>query len=59
MPIFVSFTKQELVELGSPASSFHLVGFSLGAHVAGLAGKRVPGLGRITGRHSRSLSCKT
>ena len=31
-------------------SRFHILGHSLGAHIAGYAGKRLPGLGRVTGR---------
>lgn len=36
-------------EKGAKATNFHLIGHSLGAHVAGYAGKRVPNIGRITG----------
>ncbi|XP_069835810.1 pancreatic lipase-related protein 2-like [Dendropsophus ebraccatus] len=32
-----------------PPSNVHLIGHSLGAHTAGEAGKRQPGIGRITG----------
>lgn len=31
------------------AGNFHIIGHSLGAHICGYAGERIPGLGRITG----------
>ncbi|BFZ16541.1 hypothetical protein BsWGS_19580 [Bradybaena similaris] len=34
---------------GSKADSFHIMGHSLGSHICGYAGERIPGLGRITG----------
>ena len=36
---------------GAAADSFHIIGHSLGAHVAGYAGERIPHLGRITGKY--------
>ncbi|CAH1243020.1 PNLIP [Branchiostoma lanceolatum] len=36
-------------ETGNSASSYHLIGHSLGSHTMGYAGMRIPGLGRITG----------
>ena len=35
---------------GSKATDFHLIGHSLGGHVAGYAGARAKGLARITGK---------
>ncbi|KAF8791739.1 Pancreatic triacylglycerol lipase-like protein [Argiope bruennichi] len=34
---------------GMNPSNVHIIGHSLGAHVAGVAGKQVPNLGRVTG----------
>ncbi|CAF0854104.1 unnamed protein product [Adineta steineri] len=34
---------------GSKAIDFHVIGHSLGSHVAGYVGKNLPGLGRISG----------
>ena len=41
---------------GVSLESFHLIGHSIGAHVAGYADNRVPGLARITG--NRLTYCK-
>ncbi|KAK3746142.1 hypothetical protein RRG08_003581 [Elysia crispata] len=45
----VALVLQTLQSLGGDLATFHLIGYSLGAHIAGYAGNRVPGLGRITG----------
>jgi hypothetical protein len=37
--------------LGLPFNNIHVIGFSLGAHVAGFAGAELKNLSRITGRY--------
>ena len=36
-------------QYGVSAENVHLIGHSLGSHIAGYAGERVKGLGRISG----------
>ncbi|KAK3612363.1 hypothetical protein CHS0354_011083 [Potamilus streckersoni] len=36
-------------KFGANADDFHVIGHSLGAHIGGYAGERLPNLGRITG----------
>ena len=38
---------------GIDFANVHLVGHSLGSHICGYAGERIPGLGRITGSKVR------
>ena len=43
---------RSLVETrGASIADFHIIGHSLGAHVAGYAGERLPNLTRITGKY--------
>ncbi|GFS17764.1 pancreatic lipase-related protein, partial [Elysia marginata] len=44
----VALVLQTLQSLGGDPATFHLIGYSLGAHIAGYAGSRLPDLGRIT-----------
>ena len=46
---------QTLLELGTNPSQIHLIGLSLGAHLASYVAKDVPGIGRLTGKYSLSL----
>lgn len=43
--------------LGAAASSFHIIGHSLGSHIAGYAGEKVHGMGRITGGRRCYRAC--
>lgn len=49
MGSFLSNFIMKLIDLGADRMSIHVIGHSLGAHLAGFAGKRIrPRLGRIT-----------
>jgi len=37
------------VNFGGFAKDYHIIGHSLGGHIAGYAGERIENLGRITG----------
>ncbi|CAL1538426.1 unnamed protein product [Lymnaea stagnalis] len=41
--------KELIKSKGVTAADFHIIGHSLGSHISGYAGERIPGLGRITG----------
>jgi hypothetical protein len=41
--------------LGLPFHNIHVIGFSLGAHVAGFAGAELKNLSRITGKYENKL----
>jgi hypothetical protein len=47
---YFRFVRYILYEKGVPKDNVHLVGLSLGSHLAGYVGKEVPGIGRITGQ---------
>jgi len=41
-----------LIELGTPPSAIHLIGHSLGAHLAAYVAKGILGIGRLTGKYN-------
>jgi predicted esterase len=47
---YFRFVRYIVHEKGVPKDDIHLVGFSLGSHLAGYVGKEVPAIGRITGQ---------
>jgi alpha-beta hydrolase superfamily lysophospholipase len=47
---YFRFVRYIVQEKGVPKDNIHLVGLSLGSHLAGYVGKEVPGIGRITGQ---------
>lgn len=51
----------DIVSLGADPASIHIIGFSLGAHVAGFAGRAVQQrgihIGRISGIYLRNVKC--
>ena len=48
--LFFFFFSWKVVYGSYDASKIHLIGHSLGAHLMGHAGERIPGISRITGR---------
>ncbi|XP_041360272.1 inactive pancreatic lipase-related protein 1-like [Gigantopelta aegis] len=40
---------ETLIDIGASPASLHLIGHSLGAHIAGYVAEQIPGVGRITG----------
>jgi pimeloyl-ACP methyl ester carboxylesterase len=41
-----------LIGFGTSPSAIHLIGHSLGAHIASYVAKAIPGIGRLTGKYT-------
>jgi dienelactone hydrolase len=50
--ILPSRAVKTLIGLGTSPSAIHLIGFSLGAHLAAYIAKGIPGIGRLTGKYN-------
>jgi dienelactone hydrolase len=45
-----------LLSLGTAPSEIHLIGFSLGGHLASYIAKAIPGIGRLTGKYILNIT---
>jgi len=50
--ILTSRAVEFLIELGTNESTIHLIGHSLGAHLAAYIAKGIPDIGRLTGKYT-------
>lgn len=51
----LSMLVQGLEKLGLSPQNVHMIGFSLGAHVAGFAGAELKNLSRISGKFKKTI----
>ena len=48
-----------LISIGTSPSQIHLIGVSLGAHLASYVAKDIPGTGRLTGKYSSIITLQS